>query len=237
GIGHNFIHPVPSLFTFNLPCHPITQLYGISVDPVSIKIVSSKFMETGPLMITHWGFCGPAILRLSAWVARKLNDCNYQFMIALNWLPYQNDETLRKAFQEIRFKFASQKMQSRNPFGLPSRLWEFLMTQAEIPLEIRWSDLPSKGQNKLIKLLVDSEYSINGKTTFKEEFVTCGGIDLDHVNPMTMESKKHPGLFFAGEILDIDGITGGFNFQHAWSSGWIAASSISKRFKSIAWSK
>jgi predicted Rossmann fold flavoprotein len=227
-LGHTVEEPVPSLFTFNLPNHPITKLMGVSVEKAKVKIQNSKLGEEGPLLITHWGLSGPVVLRLSAWGARELKIKNYAFRIIINWLLDYNEESLRKKFRDIRSANASQKVISKNFFGLPSRLWEFLAQQSGIKMEWRWADLPSAEQNKFIKNLCSYECEVKGKTTFKEEFVTAGGIKLNEVDANTMMSKKNPNLFFAGEVLDVDGITGGFNFQHAWTSGWIAANAISR---------
>lgn len=221
--GHKIIDPVPSLFTFNLPSHAITKLMGVSVEDVRVKISGTKMEESGPLLITHWGLSGPAVLRLSAWGARELAAQSWRFSIQINWLPAFNENSLREHFQELRFTLAAQKIGQKNVFGLPARLWEFLLQQSGISTDIRWADLPSKDQNKLIKHLVQWEAAVEGKTTFKEEFVTAGGIALNEVDPNTMMSKLLPGLFFAGEILDIDGVTGGFNFQNAWTTGMLVA--------------
>ncbi len=225
--GHTIEAPVPSLFTFNMPGNPITQLMGVSVEKALVRITGTKLAEQGPLLITHWGMSGPAILRLSAWGARLLHDGNYTFTALVNWVPLQNEQGLREQFGQLRFDLAPQKIVNKNPFGLPQRLWEYLLEQSGIKPDIRWADLPAAGQNKLIKNLCAQEFAVKGKTTFKEEFVTAGGIRLNEVDANTMMSKLQPGLFFAGEILDVDGVTGGFNFQHAWTSGWIAAASVS----------
>lgn len=229
-LGHTIEEPVPSLFTFNLPKHPITKLMGVSVEKAKVKIlpiaIGTKLEEEGPLLITHWGLSGPAVLRLSAWGARELKIKNYELRININWLPDYNEETLRKRFQELRNINASQKVINKNSFGLPSRLWEFFAEQSGVKDEWRWADLPSTEQNKFIKNICSYEFEVKGKTTFKEEFVTAGGINLSGIDPNTMMSKKNPNLFFAGEVLDVDGITGGFNFQHAWTSGFVAAKSI-----------
>ncbi|ULQ54501.1 NAD(P)/FAD-dependent oxidoreductase [Flavihumibacter fluvii] len=227
-LGHSFAEPVPSLFTFNVTANPITALMGVAVPDAQVKIVGSKLSERGPVLITHWGFSGPAILRLSAWGARALSLEQWNFDILINWLPNYNDNSLRTYFQEYRFEKAAQKMINRNPFNLPQRLWEFLLKESAIHPDIRWSDLTAKSQNLLIRQLCAAPFSIKGKTTFKEEFVTAGGINLAEVDPDTMMSRKIPHLFFAGEILDVDGITGGFNFQHAWTSGYLAAMEISR---------
>jgi len=227
-LGHTIEEPVPSLFTFNLPKHPITKLMGVSVEKAKVKIIGTKLEEEGPLLITHWGLSGPVVLRLSAWGARELKIKNYELRININWLPKYNEETLRKKIQELRNTNASQKIINKNSFGLPSRLWEFFVEQSGIKNEWRWADLPSTEQNKLIKNICSYECEVKGKTTFKEEFVTAGGIKLNEVDANTMMSKKVTDLFFAGEVLDVDGITGGFNFQHAWTSGFVAAKSIAE---------
>ncbi|HET9746565.1 MAG TPA: NAD(P)/FAD-dependent oxidoreductase [Chitinophagaceae bacterium] len=222
-LGHSIEDPVPSLFTFNLPGHAITKLMGISVERARIKIRGTKLEEEGPLLITHWGLSGPAVLRLSAWGARQLAACNWHFTIIINWLPDFNEQSLRGRFLELRNEHASQRIINKNPLGLPARLWEFLAEQSGIINGERWADLPAVEQNRFIKNLCGYECKVKGKTTFKEEFVTAGGVKLNEVDANTMRSKKVSNLFFAGEVLDVDGITGGFNFQHAWSSGFIAA--------------
>lgn len=225
-MGHTIVEPVPSLFTFNLPGDNITELMGVSVTEASVKIVGTKMEETGPLLITHWGLSGPAVLRLSAWGARELSQQQWRFAIMVNWLPVFNENSLREQFQELRFSIAAQRIGQKNVFGLPARLWEFILHRSGINADLRWADLPAKDQNKLIKHLVSWEARVEGKTTFKEEFVTAGGIALNEVDPSTMMSKKVPGLFFAGEILDIDGVTGGFNFQNAWTTGMVVARNV-----------
>ena len=232
-IGHTIESPVPSLFTFNMPGNPINALMGISVERAQVKIMGSKLAEEGPLLITHWGLSGPAILKLSAWGARELAAKNWQFGMVVNWLPTYNEQTLKDKFQLIRFDIAAQKISNRNPFLLPQRLWEYLLQQSGVNENSRWADLPAKEQNKLIKNICAQEFSVNGKITFKEEFVTSGGIALEEVEHASMQSKIAPGLFFAGEVLNIDGVTGGFNFQNAWTTGWIAANAIAGKCKLI----
>jgi predicted Rossmann fold flavoprotein len=225
-LGHTIAEPVPSLFTFNLPKHPINGLMGISVENVSVKIEGSKLVETGPLLITHWGLSGPAVLRLSAWGARELAGTNYDFKAHINWLPGYTDQALKKDFAQFRTLYATRKISNHNFGNLPGRLWQFLLDQSGVKEDMRFADLPAKSENTLIKNLVDYTVEVKGKTTFKEEFVTAGGINLGEVDVTTMMSKKSANLFFVGEVLDVDGITGGFNFQHAWTSGWIAAHGI-----------
>lgn len=227
-IGHSIEKPLPSLFTFNMPQHTITQLMGVSVDEVQIKITHSKLQTKGALLITHWGISGPAVLKLSAFAAKELANKNYNYTIVINWLTQYTEQTLRDEWLHFRQQFASSKIFSKNPFALPNRLWQYLLQQSNINEEIRWADVSSSQQNKLIKNLTAMEFEIKGKTTFKEEFVTCGGIKLNEVDVNTMQSKIIPQLFFVGEVLDIDGITGGFNFQNAWTTAFIAANAIGK---------
>jgi predicted Rossmann fold flavoprotein len=225
-LGHTIADPVPSLFTFNLPKHPITVLMGVSVEHARVKIEGTKLLEEGPVLITHWGLSGPAVLRLSAWGARQLAITNYQFKAHINWLPGYNEQSLKEEVKHFRNAFATKKIINHNFSSLPNRLWQFLLEQSGVKEEIRWADLPAKIENVLIKNLVDYIVEVKGKTTFKEEFVTAGGINLSEIDANTMMSKKVPNLYFAGEVLDVDGITGGFNFQHAWTSGWIAGKNI-----------
>jgi predicted Rossmann fold flavoprotein len=227
--GHSIVLPVPSLFTFNIPGNAITQLMGITVDMVVVKIIGTKYVEQAPLLITHWGMSGPVILKLSAWAARNLSELEYAFSILVNWLPNYNEQSLKIAFQQIRFEKAAQKISNRNPFGLPIRLWQYLLQHSGVDENIRWADLPAKEQNKLIKNCCAHEFQVKGKTTFKEEFVTAGGVQLNEIDHQTMESKILPGLFFAGEVIDVDGITGGFNFQNAWTTGFLAAKGIAQK--------
>lgn len=226
GTGHTIIPPVPSLFTFNLNKHPITELMGVAVPMVSVKIAGTKVQQEGPLLITHWGLSGPAILKTSAIAARELAQKNYEFDVLVNWLHTTTDADLKEQLAELRRTIGKQLVIHKNPFELPRRLWEYLLQQCAISDTIKWGDLPATAQNKLIEHLLRDKYAVKGKTTFKEEFVTCGGIDLSEIDPNTLESKKLSGLYFAGEILDVDGVTGGFNFQHAWSSAYVAAQHI-----------
>ena len=225
-LGHTIIEPVPSLFTFNISNNEITKLMGVSVSHVKIKIQSAKLQTEGPLLITHWGLSGPAILKASAWGARILHDKKYDFEVQVNWLPNFKEEDLRQELLFIKESLVNKQIQNTNPFELPKRLWDFLAGKAEINMNTRWADVSKKQINQLISVLVNDTYQVKGKTTFKEEFVTCGGISLKEVDFSTMQSKIIPNLFFAGEVLDIDGITGGFNFQNAWTTGWIASNNL-----------
>jgi predicted Rossmann fold flavoprotein len=226
--GHHIEDPVPSLFTFNLPNHSITELMGVSVEKVRVKIAGSKLTEDGPLLITHWGLSGPAVLKLSAKGARAFKDMDYKFKVHINWMPGMNEQPLKDHLQSLRSSSPSKMIANLNFSNLPNRLWIYLLETSGIKTETRVADLTAKSENALIKNLVDYVVQVSGKTTFKEEFVTAGGIDLSEVDANTMMSRIHPNLFFAGEVLNVDGVTGGFNFQHAWTSGWIAANAISK---------
>lgn len=227
-LGHSIEEPVPSLFTFNIPGHPIRELMGVSVENARVRITGTKLEQEGPLLITHWGMSGPAILKLSAWGARELAVKNYDFKIMVNWLPEYNEQQLADKFQSLRLNIAAQKITNKNPFGLPARLWEFILYFSDVNGERRWADFPAKEANRLIKNLCNCEFEVKGKTTFKEEFVTAGGIKLNEIDHNTMMSKKVPNFFFAGEVVDVDGVTGGFNFQHAWTSGFIAGKTIAQ---------
>lgn len=226
GLGHTIETPVPSLFTFNIPNNSIKELMGISVEDAVVKIGGTKLQQSGPMLVTHWGLSGPAVLKLSAWAARELAEKDYQFTIYVNWLPGYNENTLREKLQQVRFDAAAQKIINRNPFAFPTRLWEYFLKECSINPDLRWADLPAKEQNKLIRILCVQELEVKGKTTFKEEFVTAGGINLNEIDVNTMQSKIIPGVYFAGEILNIDGVTGGFNFQNAWTTGWIVAKNL-----------
>ena len=224
-LGHTIEEPVPSLFTFNMPGDGIVGLMGVSVPMAQVKVVGTKLVEKGPMLITHWGLSGPAVLRLSAWGARELAAREYRFSIVVNWLPEFSEQEVRDRLQELRYEWASRMVSSGPPLGLPRRLWEYWLGISGVKADIRWADLPIRDQNRLAGLLCAATFTVKGKTTFKEEFVTAGGVRLSEVDA-NFGSKKVAGLYFAGEILDVDGVTGGFNFQHAWTSGWVVADSI-----------
>lgn len=227
-LGHTIVPPVPSLFTFNIKDSRIKNLMGVSA-LASVKVKGSKLQASGPLLITHWGMSGPGILRLSAWGARELAGKNYQFILQVNWL---NDVTVDECIdtlKELKQEQAKKLVAKKSPFDFPNRLWESLVTAAGISDTARWADLSGKQLNELANQLMCGEFQVNGKSTFKEEFVTAGGIELKEVNFKTMESKLVENLYFAGEILNIDAITGGFNFQNAWTGGFIAAETIISR--------
>jgi len=223
--GHTVQSPVPSLFTFNMPGNAITALMGISTT-AKIKIKGTKLEESGPVLITHWGLSGPAVLKLSAKGAKELAALNYRFSAMVNWCPSLNEHSVREQLLEARTVQAARKIITRSCFAIPQRIWEFLCALSGISESWKWCDLPSVALNQLVRNIAAQELAVQGKTTFKEEFVTAGGITLSEINPQTMESRLVKGLYFAGEIMDVDGITGGFNFQHAWSSGWIAGKNV-----------
>ncbi len=225
-LGHSVEAPVPSLFTFNIPKHPICELMGVAVPQAKVRICGTKIEMEGPLLVTHWGISGPAVLRASAWGARELATRAYDFGILVNWIPHFNEEALQAQFALLGKTAGGAALWGKNPFELPRRLWQFLLHGSGVAENATWGNLPAVARKALTERLLRDPFTVKGKTTFKEEFVTCGGVALSEVNPQTMESRLHGGLYFAGEVLDVDGITGGFNFQHAWASGWIAAQSL-----------
>ncbi|MFI5334449.1 MAG: NAD(P)/FAD-dependent oxidoreductase [Chlamydiales bacterium] len=222
--GHTINPPVPSLFTFNSPSSSLKELSGISVDPTEVNVLGTARVERGPLLITHFGFSGPAVLKLSAWEARHLHTCDYRFKISINWLPNYSSSQICAELMHAKTDSPAKPLSERL-FGLPKNLWRALLQEK---CDKRANDLTAKELQLLAHRLHADIYSIEGKTTHKEEFVTCGGVKLSEIDFKTMESKITPGLFFAGEILDIDGITGGFNFQNAWTSAYIAGSALQK---------
>lgn len=228
-LGHTVVPLVPSLFTFNMPESPLLDLAGISLPSVQIKIPEIGMEQTGPLLITHWGFSGPAVLRLSAWGARELHALDYSARLWINWLPEYSEEELRQKLLIIKEENSTKQMGSESFLPMPKQLWRRLIEMAGITLEQRWSQLAKKQLHALVEILRASQFAIKGKTTYKQEFVTCGGISLNEVDFKKMESRVCPGLYFAGEILNIDGITGGFNFQNAWTTGWIAGKSMTTK--------
>lgn len=226
-LGHSIRQPVPSLFTFNFRDKVFSELSGISVPNASVAIKNSKFEYTGPVLITHWGLSGPAVLKASSWAARYLHEKEYRFEIRVNWVYPETEEAVRSALKKLRNDNARKLVKSQQWFAnIPGRLWVKFLELTSINPSTRWAEISNQDIHNLTRQLVAGTYSIQGKTTYKEEFVTCGGIPLDEVNFGTMESKKVPGLFFAGEVLNIDGITGGYNFQSAWTTGWIAAQNV-----------
>jgi predicted Rossmann fold flavoprotein len=225
-MGHQIISPVPSLFTFNVPDSPFLDLSGVSVPHATVKIAGKKLLQDGALLVTHWGFSAPAVLKLSAWGARDLAELYYDFNIVINWIPTTSENIIRETIAQIKKSNPKKLIQSNQQFEIPSRLWKRFCELSEINEDLRWIDISGKHINKLIENLINSSHKVKGKTTFKEEFVTCGGINLSEINPETMESKIIKDLFFAGEVLDIDALTGGFNFQAAWTTGFVAGKNL-----------
>lgn len=229
--GHQVIPPVPSLFTFQISDPRLEDLSGVSVTNVKVRLplgAKNKLEQTGALLITHWGVSGPAILKLSAWGARELHEVNYKTTLIINWLPQYKLEPLREMLLLVKSQLPRRYIISSCPVPIPSRLWERLVIASKIEADTRWAELSNKQLNQLLNQLIQGQYQIQGKGVFKDEFVTCGGIDLKEVDFKTMESKIQPGLYFAGEILDIDGVTGGFNFQSAWTTGYLAGQGMGK---------
>ena len=232
-LGHTVEPPVPSLFTFTIKDAALRQRSGLSMNPVEVKLKllgeKKPLIQTGPLLVTHWGLSGPAILKLSAWGARGLHDQGYRGRLLINWLPQLSQDEVRALLQAAKGEGGKRAISNHNPTAAPKRLWAYFVQRAQIDPQIQWTTLSNKAINKLTQELCQGEYSVQGKGVFKDEFVTCGGIRLKEIDFKTMASRLCPGLFFAGEILDIDGITGGFNFQSAWTTGWLAGQALAVR--------
>lgn len=226
GLELEIVPPVPSLFTFNLPGSPVRELMGTVVDNANASLVGTKFKAAGPLLITHWGMSGPAILKLSSYAARYLAENEYAATLSVDWFGDAGEQDVRDRITALSKDNPQKQILNTHPSELPSRLWTYLATKCGIREDARWAELGSKGINRLVNTLINDEYQIRGKSRFKEEFVTCGGVALSNINLNTLESKNHPGLYFAGEVLDVDAITGGFNLQAAWSMGYTVARSI-----------
>ncbi len=232
GLGLEIVPPVPSLFTFNIPGSPVRELMGTVVENASASLPGTKFKASGPLLITHWGMSGPAILKLSSYAARYLADNEYSASLSVNWLGDLNEQSAREALARMSSANQQKFIINTHPSELPSRLWTYLIQKCGIREEARWAELGSKGLNRLVNTLINDEYQICGKSRFKEEFVTCGGVSLSNIDLNTLECKSHPGLYFAGEVLDVDAITGGFNLQAAWTMAHTVATSVARSFSS-----
>lgn len=231
-LGHAIVDPVPSLFTFSLSQDKITGLMGTVVENAAVSIPGSNYKSSGPLLITHWGMSGPAILKLSSYAARYVHDCNYKFDMAVNWTGVNNHQTVADELSKIAADNPQKILMNVRPYNLPHRLWRFLLEKSGVSDDKKWCETGRKSINKLVETLCNDIYTVSGKGTFKDEFVTCGGIDLRSVDTNTLESKSCPGLFFAGEVLDVDAITGGFNFQAAWTTAFVAAGAIAQKVQS-----
>ena len=228
-LGHTLEPPVPSLFTFHIESPWLRSLAGISVGLAEVSVPSAKLRERGALLVTHWGLSGPVILRLSAWGARALHGFNYQFPLQVNWLPHLHAEAIAAELKSRQAAQPARLVVNVPVTPLPSRLWEQLVLAAGIARDTRWAALSRAAQHQLVQQLIRTEFPVTGKSLNQDEFVTCGGVRLAEVNFKTMESKVCPGLFFAGELLDIDGVTGGFNFQAAWTTGWLAGKAMAAK--------
>ena len=222
-LGHEIVSPIPSLFTFNIPDKSIHELMGTVVEKAITTIVGTKMRSEGPLLITHWGMSGPAILRLSSYGARWMAEKNYCFQISVDWVGETNASIVSERLHEAATGNSGKQIGNVRPFGLPSRLWFYLLKRAEIPSERRWGEIGRKNLNKLVETLTNDIYLVEGKSSWREEFVTCGGIALSSIQPNTLESKHVKGLYFAGEVCDVDAVTGGFNLQAAWTMGYVAS--------------
>lgn len=227
-MGHEIVSPVPSLFTVQIQYSSLTALMGTVVEHVSVMIPSTKFRANGPLLITHWGMSGPAILKLSSYAARHLAEQRYRMPLSVNWVE-KTDAEIQAMLYESTARFSAKQLSTLNPFGLPQRLWEYLLMKTLGGRTMRWGELSKKDVNRLVNVLTNDTYQTAGRAPFKDEFVTCGGVSLKSINPSTLESRHVPNLYFAGEVLDIDGITGGFNFQAAWTTAYTVACSITMK--------
>ena len=225
-LGHTLSPPVPSLFTFHVDDPRLKELSGVAVEEAVTAVRGTALQERGPLLITHWGLSGPAVLKLSSWGARELHDCGYEFTLLVNWAPRYKSDTLRTELERARTGNPKKQIGTWSPIGLPLRLWEKLLPAAGIKAGTQWAMVPGAALRALAGQICEGEFAVTGKSMFKEEFVTCGGVRLGEVDFKTMESRLVPGLHFAGEVLDIDGLTGGFNFQAAWTGGWIAGQAM-----------
>ncbi len=222
-LGHKISAPVPSLFTFKMPDEEIADLMGIVVENALVSIQGTKFKSDGPLLITHWGMSGPAILKLSAFAARDLSEKKYNFKVQVNWVGVRNYDAVVAQLQKISTDHPKKILPNFRPFMLPVRLWSYLLQKGELPVAKKWGELGKSGLHRLANLLTIDTYAVNGQTQFRDEFVTCGGVCLESINFKTMQSRCCKNLYFAGEVMDIDGITGGYNFQAAWTTAFIAA--------------
>lgn len=227
-LGHQISPPVPSLFTFNMPSEPITELMGIVVEKAIVRIQGTKLRGDGPLLITHWGMSGPAVLKLSSFGARILSEMSYNCVAQVNWVNEVNVDEVSKRMTRLSKEQPNKQIANARFLEIPVRLWIHLLEKCEIPKDITWSQLGKKPFNKLLNILTNDEYVVSGKTTFKEEFVTCGGVSLESLDMKTMESRTMKNLYFTGEVIDIDGITGGYNFQAAWTTAYIAGKLLSE---------
>ena len=232
-LGHKIILPVPSLFTFNIPSDSIRELMGVVAENAMVSLEGTKLKASGALLITHWGMSGPAILKLSSYGAKLISEKQYRFNILVSWINEVNCDKITEYINSIARENPQKKVANIRPYDISSRLWLHILQKSEVPTERKWVDLGKKGINKIINHLSNDRYTVHGKGSFRDEFVTCGGVSLESIDFNTMESKSCPNVYFAGEILDIDAITGGFNLQAAWTTAYVAAVAISQRFNAI----
>jgi len=229
-LGVQIRQPIPSLFTFNIPESSLKDLMGLSVSNGTIRIAGTKLSQAGPILVTHWGLSGPAVIRLSAWAADLLASVNYHFKAQLNWVS-ESEDTVRAWLQERKRDSPKRKIKNDSPSSIPNRLWSRFCEMAGLKEDQSWGEITNRSLNKLVEHVINFQVEVRGKTTFKEEFVTCGGVELSEIDLATMQSKKYSNLLFAGEVLDIDGETGGFNFQAAWTTAYIAATTLANHIK------
>jgi hypothetical protein len=221
-LNHKVELPVPSLFTFNMPGEDITRLMGVVVENVSIGLQGTRLKSEGPLLITHWGMSGPAVLKLSSYGARLMNEAGYDFNVQVNWANEVNQDLVYDYLKQISVNHPQKQMDNLKPYNLPERLWVYLLAKCELSPQKKWGEAGKTALNRLMNVLTNDVYAVKGKTTFREEFVTCGGVSLEDVDMTTLKSKVVENLYFAGEVLDVDAITGGYNLQAAWTTGFIA---------------
>jgi hypothetical protein len=221
-LNHKVELPVPSLFTFNMPGEDITRLMGVVVENVSIGLQGTRLKSEGPLLITHWGMSGPAVLKLSSYGARLMNEAGYDFKVQVNWANEVNQDLVYDYLKQISVNHPQKQMDNLKPYNLPERLWVYLLAKCELSPQKKWGEAGKSALNRLMNVLTNDVYAVKGKTTFREEFVTCGGVSLENVDMTNMKSKVVENLYFAGEVLDIDAITGGYNLQAAWTTGYVA---------------
>lgn len=221
-LGHQIEDPVPSLFTFKMPDEPVAELMGIVVENTLVGIQGTKFKAEGPLLFTHWGMSGPAILKLSAFGARLLSEKNYDAKVQVNWTNVRNQDAVADRLKRVAEEHPKKILANVRPYSLPERLWIHLLVKCDLSPDKKWGELGKSGLNRLVNVLTNDEYRVKGRTKFREEFVTCGGVSLNCIDFKTMQSKVCENLYFAGEVMDIDGVTGGYNFQAAWTTAFIA---------------
>ncbi|MDD7319159.1 MAG: NAD(P)/FAD-dependent oxidoreductase [Prevotella sp.] len=227
-LGHSITEPAPSLFTFNIADKALRGLMGTVVKNVSVGIVGEKMRGDGPLLITHWGMSGPAVLRLSSYAARLAHERKYRFDISVNWIGQSNMSVVAENIAKTARENAAKKVGNVRPYDLPTRLWDYLVRKMDVASEKRWDETGKKWQNKIVEILTNDVYHVDGKSKWRDEFVICGGVSLSSINPNTLESKHLPGLYFAGEVTDVDAVTGGFNLQAAWTMGYVAGGNAAK---------